>query len=190
MIKIQIVDGLHPIRFVRVDHQPAAVGVHAVAQHRLAFIAEATTNHSERMKTLRQAQESYRRNLKDIDKRLDTLVESIAGREVGIKTISQKIIDLEEQKSQIEQEMMENEATLEKIKQKVASIALWEQKLTTFEKLFNEATPEERKDLLRLHINYLIYTPDGILLALFRSSNEADRSEVQGDGSSGSGGRI
>lgn len=42
-------------------------------------------------------------------------------------------------------------------KQKAASVAQWEQKLTTFEELYNEATPEERKDLLRLYINYLIY---------------------------------
>ena len=117
-------------------------------------------------------------------------MESLAGRKVGIKTISQKIIDLEEQKSQIEQEMMENEATLAKAKQKAASIALWEQKLTTFEELYNEATPEERKDLLRLHINYLVYTPDGIQLALFGSSNEANRTKVQRDGTSGSGGRT
>ena len=154
------------------------------------LIAEATTSQSERIKTLVQTQENYRRNLKAIDKQLEVLVESISGRKVGIKTISQKIIDLEEQKNQIEQDMMENEGTLAKAKQKAVSAAQWEQKLTTFEELYNEATPEERKDLLRLHINYLIYTPDGIQLALFRSSSEADRSEVQRDGTSGSGGRT
>ena len=154
------------------------------------LIAEATTSQSERMKTLTQTQENYRRNLKAIDKQLGALVESIAGRKVGIKSISQKIIDLEEQKSQIEQEMMENEGTLAEAKQKAVSIALWEQKLTTFEELYNEATPEERKDLLRLHINYLIYTPDGIQLALFDSSNEADRPKVQRVVASGSGGRT
>ena len=52
------------------------------------LIAEATTSQSERMKTLTQTQENYRRNLKDIDKRLDALVESIAGRKVGIKSPS------------------------------------------------------------------------------------------------------
>ena len=150
------------------------------------LIADATTSHSERMKSLMQAQENYRRSLKDIDKRLDVLVESIAGRKVGIKTISQKIIDLEEQKSQIEQEMMENEATLAEEKQKAVSVAQMEQKLTTFEELFDEATPEERKDLLRLHINHLVYTPDGISLALF-GCNEADRPKVQRDDTFGSG---
>ena len=151
------------------------------------LIAEATTSQSERMKTLRQAQKNYRRNLKDIEKRLDVLVESIAGRKVGIKTISQKIIDLEEQKSQIEQEMMENEVTLAEEKQKAISVAQMKQKLMSFEELFDEATPEEQKDLLRLHINYLIYTPDGISLALFGSSNEANRTKVQRDDTFGSG---
>ena len=74
---------------------------------------------------------------------------------------------------------MENEATLAEVKQKAVSVAQWEQKLTTFEELYSEATPEERKDLLRMHINYLIYTPDGIQLALFDSNNEADRIKVQ-----------
>ena len=154
------------------------------------LVAEATTNNSERMKTLMQVQKNYRRNLKDIEKKLDVLVESLAGRKVGIKTISQKIIDLEEQKSQIEQEMMENEAILAEEKQKAISVAQLQQKLMTFEELFNEATSEERKDLLRLHINHLIYTPDGIQLALFHSSNEADRSEVQREDTFGSGGGI
>ena len=64
-------------------------------------------------------------------------------------------------------------------KQKAVRVAQLEQKLTTFEELFNEATPEERKDLLRLHINHQIYTPDAIQLALFDSANETERIKVQ-----------
>ena len=82
--------------------------------------------------------------------------------------------------------MMDNEATLAEVKQKAVSVAQMEQRLTTFEELFNEATPEEQKDLLRLHINYLIYTPDGIQLALF-GCNETDRPKVQRDDTFGSG---
>ena len=141
-------------------------------------------------KRVKSTQENYQRLLIDIEKKLDVLVESIARREVGIKTISQKIIDLEEQKSQIEQGMMDNEVALAEIKQKAVSVAQMKQKLTTFEELFNESTPEERKDLLRLHINYLIYTPDGIQLALFGSSNEADRPKVQREDVVGRGERI
>ena len=74
-------------------------------------------------KRVKSTQENYQRLLIDIEKKLDVLVESIARRGVGIKNISQKIIDLEEQKSQIEQEMMENEVALAEIKQKAVSIA-------------------------------------------------------------------
>ena len=154
------------------------------------LIAEATTSHSERMRALAQTQENYQRLLKGIEKKLDVLVESLAGRKVGIKTISQKIIDLEDQKSQIEQEMMQNEGTLAEAKEKVASVAQIEQKLTTFEKIFSEAAPEERKELLQMHINFLTYTPDGIRLALFRSSSESKKPEVQRDDTFGSGGGI
>ena len=143
------------------------------------LVAEATINNSERMKSLMQAQKEYQRLLKEIDKKLEALVESIAGRRAGIKTIGQKIIDLEDQKSQIEQEMMDNEVTLAEGKQKAARIAQLEQKLTTFEELYDEATPRERKDLLKMHINYLIYTPDAIQLALFDSANETERIKVQ-----------
>ncbi len=59
-------------------------------------------------------------------------------------------------------------------------------KTQDLEELYNEATPEERKDQLRLHINHLIYTPDGIQLALFDPGNEANRTKVQRDGTSGS----
>ena len=98
--------------------------------------------------------------------------------------------DLEDQKSQIEQEMMENEGTLAEVKQKAVSVAQWEQKLTTFEKIFSEAAPEERKERLQMHINFLTYTPDGIRLALFRSSSESKKPEVQRDDTFGSGGGI
>lgn len=154
------------------------------------LIAEATTSHSERMRALARTQENYQRLLKGIEKKLDVLVESLAGRKVGIKTISQKIIDLEDQKSQIEQEMMQNEGTLAEAKEKAASVAQIEQKLTTFEEIFSEATSEERKELLQMHINYLTYTPDRIRLALFRSSSESKKPGVQREGAFGSGGGI
>ena len=154
------------------------------------LVSDATTSHLEQMKVLEKTQKNYQLLIAEIEKKLDVLVESIAGQQVGLKTVSQKIIDLEEQKSEIELQMMENESTLAESKEKAVSVALWEQKLTTFEELFSEATSEEKKDLIRLHINYLAYTPDGIRLALFRSSSESKKPGVQRDGAIGSGGGI
>jgi phage shock protein A len=50
------------------------------------------------------------------------------GKVYNSQTISQKIIDLEEQKYQIEQEIMKNESTLADLKQKAASIAQFSNK--------------------------------------------------------------
>ena len=85
---------------------------------------------------------------------------------------------------------MENEVTLAEAKQKAVSVAQIEQKLTTFEDLYNVATSEERKELLQMHINFLTYTPDRIRLALFRSSSESKKPGVQRDDTFGSGGGI
>lgn len=68
---------------------------------------------------------------------------------------------------------------------KVVSAVEIQQKLTTFEQLYTDATPEERKRLLQKLINYLVYTPDEIQLALFDNNNNTDRINVQRDGEIG-----
>ena len=155
------------------------------------LVADATTSHKERMKVLAQTQENYRLLIAEIEKKLDVLVESIAGGAVALKTVSQKIIDLEEQKNEIEFQMTENESTLADAKQKAVNIAEFQQKLTTFRELFSEATPMEKREILRLHINYLAYTPDRIQLAMFcNSQHEMKKPRVRRDGAIGSGGGI
>ena len=58
-------------------------------------------------------------------------------------------------------------------KQKAVSVALWKQKLTTFEDIFNEATLEEREDLLRLHI--WLWWQDLNLRSYFTNASSANR---------------
>ena len=48
---------------------------------------------------------------------------AVAGGGISQTMVVQKIIDPEEQKGEIEQEMMENEATLAQAKQKAVSVA-------------------------------------------------------------------
>ncbi|GEM_PF-2588733 len=65
--------------------------------------------------------------------------------------------------------------------------------LTTFTELFAEATSEEKKDLLALHINQIIWTPQEIRLALFESPTEqllTTSGNVQSVSLSNSGGRT
>ena len=45
-------------------------------------------------------------------------------------------------------------------KKKVVSADNLQDTLTTFSELYEEATPEERQELMRLHINQLFWSPE------------------------------
>ena len=54
-------------------------------------------------------------------------------------------------------------------KAKVVSAQSLTKSLTTFEDFYQAALPEERRELIRLRVNQLIWTPDEIRLALLDS---------------------
>ena len=122
-------------------------------------------------------------------------MESLADGAGGIKSVSQKIVELEEQKEQLEQEGRELDGKIFEVKKKVVNAQTLKETLTTFSELYTEATPEEKKDLLRLHINQLIWSPQEIKMALFESPTEdvevlTTSGNVQSVSLSGSGGRT
>ena len=57
------------------------------------------------------------------------------------------------------------EDQLQRAKKKAVSAFGLRQRLTTFSELFEEATPEEKRELLRQDIDQLIYRPDRIRIA-------------------------
>ena len=95
-------------------------------------------------------------------------MESIADRRVGISSIGRKIIELEEQKEQLEGETLDVEIQIEDTQKKVVSAETLKNSLTTFKELYEKATPVEKKELVRLQINQLIWSPNKIQIALFQ----------------------
>ncbi len=93
-------------------------------------------------------------------------MEGIANRRTALKSVSKKIVELEEQKEQLEDEILEVGMEIETAKQKAVSAQSLTESLTTFGDLYREALPEERRELIRLRVNQLIWTPDEIRLAL------------------------
>ena len=89
-----------------------------------------------------------------------------------IKSISQKIIQLEEQKEQLDEEILNIDLQIQEAKKKVANTSTMQDTLTTFSELYSAATPEEKKELMQMHINELFWTPTEIKLALFEISTE------------------
>ena len=93
-------------------------------------------------------------------------VEGIASRRTALKSVGQGIIELEEQKEQLDNELLEVDMEIDAVKQKVVSAQSLTESLTTFGDLYREAAPEERRGLIRLRVNQLIWTPDQIQLGL------------------------
>ena len=110
-----------------------------------------------------------RRKIQD---QIDALVEGIAGRRTALKSVSQKIVELEEQKEQLDDEAMGVDLEIEGIKQKAVSAQSLTDSLTTFGDLFREALPEEKRELIRLRVNQLVWTPEEIRLALLDSPEQ------------------
>jgi len=101
-----------------------------------------------------------------VQDQIDALVEGIANRRTALKSVSKKIVELEEQKEQLEDEILEVGMEIETAKQKAVSAQSLTESLTTFGDLYREALPEERRELIRLRVNQLIWTPDEIRFAL------------------------
>ncbi len=99
-----------------------------------------------------------------------------------MKSVSKKIYELEEQAEQLDDEILSLDMEIEAAKEKAVSAQSMTESLTTFGDLYREALPEERRELVRLRINHLVWTPDQIRLALL----DHDVSRVQRDVTSGS----
>ncbi len=83
-----------------------------------------------------------------------------------------QIIQLEEQKEQLDRENLDIDLLIEEAKRKVANASVMKNTLTTFAELYLETTPEEKKQLMQMHINELLWTPTKIKLALFENPTE------------------
>ena len=89
--------------------------------------------------------------------------------------MSKKIVELEEQKEQLYDEILQVDLEIETAKQKAVSAQSLTDSLTTFGDLYREALPEEKRELIRLRVNRLVWTPEEIRLALLDHPEECQR---------------
>ena len=109
---------------------------------------------------------------------IDALVDGIARRK-AIKSVGRRIVALEERQEQLDDEILEIDLDIEATKAKVVSAQSMTDSLTTFGDLYQEALPEERRELIRLRVNQLVWTPEEIRLALshYRAYQKFDESQ-------------
>lgn len=122
--------------------------------------------------TRRTALNTNRRRILD---RIDALVGGIAERRTALKSVTKKIVELEEQKEQLDDEILQVDLESETTKKKAVSAQSLTDSLTTFGDLYREALPEEKRELIRFRVNQLVWTPDEIRLALLDSPPACQR---------------
>ena len=159
------------------------------------LVHNATGNASVRLQESTETRQRLSQHRASIEEQINTLVESLAQGEVQIKSVGQKIVELEERREQLSEEILELEQEITLTKMKVVSANSFQNRLTTFSELYAEALPEEKQELLMLHINRIIWTPQEIRLALFGSPTTSPdvlttSAKVRRDALSGSGGRA
>ena len=145
----------------------------------MADMAELMGNLSER----REDRSVQRRRVQD---QIDALVEGLAGRRTRMKSVGKKLVELEEQAEQLDDEILALDLEIEAAKEKAVSAQSMTESLTTFEDLYQEAMPEQRKELVRLRVNRVIWTPNQIRLALLDGPPGGDETGVQSDVTLGS----
>ena len=134
----------------------------------------------------REDRSVHRRRVQD---QIDALIDSLAGRRTGIKSVGKKIVELEEQAEQLDDEILALDLEIEAAQEKAVSAQSMTESLTTFGDLYQGATPEERRELVRLRVNQVVWTPEQIRLALLDGPPRSV-SGVQRDVTVGSGGGI
>ena len=96
---------------------------------------------------------------------IDALVESIADRRKALKSVGKRIVELEEQKEQLDDEVLDLDMEIEATKRKAVSAGALSASLTTFGDLYQEAVPGEQRELIQLRVNHLGWPLDDPSLA-------------------------
>lgn len=139
------------------------------------LVQKAMADMSELLGNLHARRATLNTNRCRVQDQIDALVASIAERRTELKSVSRRIVSLEEQKEQLDEEISQVHMGIEIAKQKAVNAQSLTDSLTTFGDLYQEALPEEKRELIRLRVNQLVWTPDEIKLALLDSPEACQR---------------
>ena len=130
------------------------------------LVKEAMADTAELRGNLERRQSHLSTQRRRVESQIDALVEGLADRALSIKSVGAKIVELEEQKEELDTEALELELELEATHAKVVSAQSLTATLTTFGDLYKEALPQQQRELVRLRVNQLVWSPDEIRLGL------------------------
>ena len=150
------------------------------------LVKEAMADMTELLGNLTARREDLTLQRRRVQDQIDALIDSLAGRKTGIKSVGHKIVELEEQAEQLDDEILALELDIEAAKEKAVSAQSMTESLTTFGDLYQRGTPDERRELVRFRVNRVVWSPQQIRLALLDGPAKSVAA-VQSDVTLGSG---
>lgn len=83
----------------------------------------------------------------------------------------------------MDEEIFNLDLQIGEAKRKVANASVMQDTRATFAELYSEATPDEKKKLMQMHLNEVIWTPTEVKLALFETPTKTPEVVSQSLGS-------
>ena len=152
------------------------------------LVTEAMAEGDELLENLTQRRVGVVTHRRRVQEEIERLIDALAqGR---TKSVAKKIVQLEEQQEELDDEIIGLDNEIETAKKKIVSAQALTASLTTFGELYEAATNEERQTLMQLRVCRLVWTPQKIRLALFPNPGAKGVAGVQRDVTVGSGGGI
>jgi len=130
------------------------------------ILDEADTASRKERKILEERRNIQKRALAPIEQEIANIVKFIAQGK-GSAALSTEIERLEIQKQEIEGELERIELEARELKNRTISAEVVSEGLGFFEQAWQVATPKQRKDLMRLHVHRIIWTPEKIKMGLY-----------------------
>jgi len=131
------------------------------------LVKEAMADMSELLGNLTARRDDRTLQRRRVQDQIDALIDTLAGRQLGIKSVGKRLVKLEEQAEQLDDEILALDIEIDTAKEKAVSARSMTESLTTFGDLYYGATPDERRELVRLRLNRVVWNPGKIRLALF-----------------------
>ena len=118
-----------------------------------------------------QRRTTLRAHQRRVKRQLATSVKALK-QQGRTKSVAKKIVALEEQEEQLDDEILVLDNEIETAEKKVAGAQTLTTSLTTFGDLYQLASEEERRGLIQLRVNRLVWTPHKISLAFSQQKAE------------------
>ncbi|MBI5901922.1 MAG: recombinase zinc beta ribbon domain-containing protein, partial [Deltaproteobacteria bacterium] len=130
------------------------------------ILDEADATSRKERKILEERRNIQKRALAPIEQEIQNIVKFIAQGK-GSPALAWELERLEIQKKEIEGEMERITLEAQELKNRTINAEIVAEGLGFFERAWQAATPKQRKDLMRLHIHRIIWTPDKIKMGLY-----------------------